>query len=92
MVKRKTEYTTDTVANLRVSRKMKDEIDNLADAEGISSAEWMRRVIQRELDRVNGVEKDDAPITRKELMSILSGFGITQTNSGNNVNQNINIK
>lgn len=67
MAKRKTEYTTDTVANLRVSRTMKDEIDNLADAEGISSAEWMRRVLQKELDRVYGRNQEEKQYTKSEI-------------------------
>ena len=67
MAKRKTEYTTDTVANLRVSRVMKDEIDSLADAEGISTAEWMRRVLQKELDRIYGRNQEEKMFAKSEI-------------------------
>lgn len=50
MAKRHTELSTDVVMNFRINQRMKDAIDQQADAAGISSAEWIRRVLQEKLD------------------------------------------
>lgn len=50
MAKRRTELSADVIMNFRINQKMKDAIDRKADEAGISSAEWMRRVLQEKLD------------------------------------------
>lgn len=58
MAKRHTELSTDVVMNFRINAKMKGVIDKQADMAGISSAEWMRRVLQEKIDSISTQKYD----------------------------------
>lgn len=52
MVRRVTENRSDTPLNIRIPAVLKIEVDKAADSENVSTAEWVRKVLQEKIDNM----------------------------------------
>lgn len=97
MPRRKRDVSNDTQVIFRTTDELKNKIDAAADAEGITTAEWLRRLVEREfgVQLCEKTNRDNATAELEKRMTaleqqirILSQPYITQ-NAGRDAKMNV---
>lgn len=71
MALRRTKEPRNIQLGLRVSEKMKTDIDISADIAMLSTNEWLCRAVQEKLDRESGAVKDTATMPTDQLREMI---------------------